>query len=123
MTLLVDDLYGKLVTDGVAGANTGWGLSAGFMPIDPDQFITVLEGGGDPPDGDFTFPSFVVQARGAAEGYQALRTKVDQIQNTFDDAVLNGFVYIFARQMPLYLGQDQNRRPMFSVNFDSMREN
>lgn len=123
-----------LATAGVGTFNTvtGWCLSIGQWPDSPDTCILINQTGGRPPYPQLliNFPSVHCVVRGSKSGYQAARTKAGDIV----DALLGmnstlvgqsvspayaGDMYRACNQIGdiAYLGQDENTRPMFSLNF------
>lgn len=124
---LLDDVKSTLESAAVVGGVTGWTLALGYMPPDPDKLVFVGKTTGEAPEVDpdatnqYDFDSFSVVVRGAEYDYEDAQTKADAIFVALHNASINGFVYVFAKHTPTSLGIDDNKRPMLSLNFQSMR--
>lgn len=122
---LLDDLKTALDGGGVTGGSTGWATYLGYMPPTPDMVVVAFEAGGDPPDQSsgtrYAFPSFQIQVRGSALGYEAARTKMDEVLVLLDDGTVSGLTFVFAANSGVIpLGLDENDRPRLAVTFDAM---
>lgn len=109
---------------GTFAAASGWSVNVGGLPEAPDTVILCnATGGKDPyPNLSINFPSVQVMVRGAKNGYQAARTKIDACVSALlglSTIVVNGDTYQACNQIGdvSYLGQDDNTRPLFSANF------
>ena len=109
---------------GTFGATSGWGVYIGAFPSTLDTTILVNATGGRPPYPHLllNMPSVQVMTRGAKNGYQAARDKLEAIVNRLlgmDTTVLQGDTFRSCNQIGdiAYLGQDDNTRPIFSANF------
>lgn len=109
---------------GTFGAPTPFGLYVGAPPDKPDALVLINRTGGmDPlPHLLLNYPSVQVMVRGAASGYVAASAKMRVIVNALlglSTVVLNGDTYRACNQIGevMYLGQDDNTRPMLSANF------
>ncbi len=109
---------------GVFGAPSGWGIFIGPEPAEPDTTITIREFGGAGPMAKWLvdFPSIQTMIRGAPGGYQAAKTKAQEVLDelhSIPSLDLNGDRWnsIIATSGPAYNGLDKSDRPKFSVNF------
>jgi hypothetical protein len=124
---ILDDLKSQLATDGVVDGATGWGCYLGGQPETPDKTITIYETGGDGEPDQFsgtehTYPTFQVRGRGAAFGYEALRTKMQDVFNSLNNVDISGYVYVYPVDSgPIALGYDGNNRPQLVWNFKVMK--
>jgi len=123
---ILDDIGTALDAASVTGGVTGWTLYKSYLPDSPDLAIAVFETGGPTPDqtqGDkFDEPSFQVRGRGEAFGYDALRTKMQEVFDALNDATVSGYTFIFADSSgPIPMGYDKNDRPELSWNFSTMK--
>lgn len=124
---ILDDIGTHLTTNSVVGGATGWTLFKSYQPASPDKTITIYETGGPEPDQTpgtgHDFPTFQVRGRGTEFGYEALRTKMQEIFNTLNNASVSGYVYILALDSgPVSLGYDKDgNRPQLVWNFKAMK--
>jgi hypothetical protein len=102
-------------------------LFKGYQPHTPDKTITIYETGGPEPDQTpgttHDFPTFQVRGRGAEFGYEALRTKMQEVFDTLNNASISGYVYVFGVDSgPIPLGYDkEDDRPQLVWNFKTMK--
>ncbi len=136
---VLDDIAVKLVAD-VAGfgkfsgttGNVGRGIN--LDTIAPDTFVSLYDTQGF--ESSFTFStSSTVSVAFEQPGLQILSRSVSYV-TARDNAVLahqvlDGFsgtlsgtryLSITAAQTPFFIGRDANDRPMFSVNFNIMKD-
>jgi hypothetical protein len=123
---ILDDLKTQLETDSVTGGATGWTCYLGGQQETPDKTITIYETGGDQTPDQFdsgsTYPTFQVRGRGAAFGYEALRTKMQAVYDSLNNATIAGYTYVFAiDSAPIGIGVDGNNRPQLVWNFRAMK--
>ena len=122
-----------LVSGGIGAfnSNTGWSICIGEPRVDPDTIILVnLVGGPSPyPHLLLNFPSVQVLVRGAKSGYVAGMAKANEIVNfllgmSSTTDTISGDVYRSCNQIgeTAYMGQDDNTRPMISMNFSFIVE-
>lgn len=138
---LLDDIESRLSSQSVAGAvgstqvtDTGWTITKGWMPADPDRVITLYETGGLRPEAkpEVDYPTFQVRVRGGTTQYSTAAEKLDDIERALHGA--NGLLYaettatnryypgIWAQSGPLQLGVDgQDTRPLLAQNFRAAR--
>jgi len=125
---ILDDVGDKLVADAIVSGATGWTLYKSYLPATPDKAIALFEAGGDAPDQTpgtaHDFPDFQVRGRSAEFTYDVLRTKMQEVFDSLNDATLSGYIYTFAVQSgPIPMGFDkQNNRPELVWNFRAMKE-
>lgn len=111
---------------GTFNGASGWSINLGEPREVPDTIILVNGTGGTSPYPHLLInePSVQVIVRGAKSGYVAARAKAAGVVNkllgmtSYTDAT-SGDVYQSCIQMGdiSYIGQDDNTRPMFSMNF------
>jgi hypothetical protein len=107
---------------GAFGAQAGWSIHAGFEPAKPDTTITVFDTGGEEPDTDQRDRRPTLQVRVRGPSYDDAYTKLDDIAYFLANArpvVLDGTRYTgFSITSDIAgLGQDDNKRHQFTVNF------
>lgn len=121
-----DVLKNLLVTAGIGSfpPTTGWGISIGMTIASPDTLIVIRETGGRASMSGLgiDFPSVQVKVRGAVNGWAAARAKMKDVKN----ALLNlpsqtigedRYTAINAIGDVIDMGQDDNNRPSFVMNF------
>lgn len=132
---LLDDLEARLSTQGVAGiagttsvTDTGWVMTKGFMPPDPDQVLTLVQQGGPAPEDSpqLDYRLFQVRVRAGSTGYAACGSKLADAQVALDGfgGTLNSWYYagIWADNSPQLLGFDaQDTRPIVAQNYRAAR--
>lgn len=117
-------------SSGVAGLVFGTNLFVGTMPTTPDSCVGLYDTGGPPPDemiSGLFYPTFQVRVRGAVGGYKTAYELAQSIRDNLHQRTgeaINGvtYVHIFATTDVLYIGKDENDRPLFSVNFRTTKE-
>ena len=131
---LLEEIGRRLSTQSVAttsATSTGWRLAyRGFLPSTHDQQVAVIATGGfqqlaEESDNTLSRPTFQVLVRGRSTGSTGLETKVDGVINALNlfSGTLVGRAYkdIRIEGEPLWLGRDENQRPMMSCNFSAFR--
>ena len=133
---MVKDL---LVTAGVGleGPGTGWRIFVSQEPEKagsgatgvPDTVITTYNSGGLPPNPKWLldYPSVQVRIRGAVGGYLASRSKAQEVKDALlgipsQDVGADRLVAINGEGDILDIAQDDNRRPLHTVNFTMIIE-
>jgi hypothetical protein len=108
---------------GAIADGTAYSLYVGAPPDKPDAVTLVNVTGGLPPEARLllNYPSVQVMVRGAASGYVAAAAKIQSAVNLLlgmTTTVVDGDTYrgCIVLSDVAYLGQDDNTRPMFSVN-------
>lgn len=128
---VIDDIAGKLqelqIADPGAQA-TDWDLQGAFMSPDPDQVVVVKEGVPRTTSPRLTVrqPTVQIVVRGAPKDYTGARDKAEavyQALNGWPGGMIGTGYYslIEAQGDILPLGYDALYRPMFSINFQTMR--
>jgi hypothetical protein len=123
----LDDIGDFLL--GATATGTGFSGILGTLflsdfPDGPDAATAVVESGGTPPETTMAidYRRFSVLVRGVENSYQATQLRADQIYTLLHCAALSGTIYCYADQSgPLPLGMDEQGRPLFSLNFRTMR--
>jgi len=124
---ILDDIGTQLTTDGVVGGASGWTLAKSYQPATPDKMITIYETGGKEPDQTpgttHDFPTFQIRGRGVEFGYAALRTQMQAVFDSLNNATISGYVYIYAIDSgPIALRFDTaENRPEMVWNFRTMK--
>lgn len=98
-------------------------------PDTPDAAVTIYDGVGGPPDVQhrLDYPGVQVRIRGARNnGYAAAYSLAEDIKlvlNGYAGKIINSTTYVLIRATTdiLFLGYDDNDRPMFVINFDIIR--
>jgi hypothetical protein len=112
---------------GEYAAASGWSIHIGGLASSPDTCISITDSPGLPPNPNFSddIASFQVLVRGARGKYLDTWAKAKEIQN-----LLNGYrgslsttryISIFCQGDVGFVYWDDNRRPIFSVNFNAER--
>ena len=109
---------------GTFAATSGWNLCVGVPPAAPDTSIICNSTGGKNPFPHLAYnePSVSVVVRGAKNGYAAARTKAEAVVDALlgmSSTTVDTDVYRACNQLGdiIWLGVDDNSRPMFSANF------
>lgn len=109
---------------GVFNSTAAFSLFVGAPPDKPDALVLINVTGGRPPLPHLAlnYPSIQVMVRGAPSGYAAASARMSAICNALlgiSTYVLNGDTYRACNQIGdvIYLGQDDNTRPLLSANF------
>lgn len=109
---------------GVFAATSGWAVYVSKMPDKPDTCIALYDSGGGNPNPAWLldFPSVQVRVRGDENGYQALFNKVTDIKNALlghpgADVSDGRLVSVRMDGAPAFLGYDELKRPMFTINW------
>lgn len=124
---ILDDIGTHLTSDGVVAGATGWALGKSYMPPDPDKIVAIFETGGGAPDQTpgtaYEFPTFQVRVRGSKFGYEAARTKIQEVVDSLNNATVSGYIYIYPVQSgPIVLRYDRDdNRPELAWNFATMK--
>ncbi|KKN90089.1 hypothetical protein LCGC14_0232020 [marine sediment metagenome] len=125
------DVVDELVSAGVATyKNTsGWGLWLAREPVTPDTAISVFDAGGDSPNPKYRLnePTVQVRIRGAKWGYKAAYTKAQAVVDALlgiGKKTINSTVYVGIWQLGdiIFIGFDDNNRPVFTTNWRVVRE-
>jgi hypothetical protein len=125
--ILVDSSFGA----GSFAATTGWAIFVSDMPDDentPDTCIGIFDTSGNPPNPNFSYerPSIQVRVRGAKAGYQDAYDKAKDIMDglngkTNEEWNSTRYIQITSSSDILWLGYDEKRRPLFTMNFNIHR--
>lgn len=124
MARLLDNLAQYLVDEGIC-TKKGKDVFIGVLPEKQDNAVKLLQTGGLSPDHYLPIeqPTVQVTVRNTAfpAGLDKAKAIYDALHRLGDDAVLEtGGVDVmtcFAIQEPFHLGQDENQRHLFVVNF------
>lgn len=94
------------------------------MPDRPDDCVCVYDTPGEPPETGYVYhrPGLQIRVRGAKGAYLATHEFAQAIQaalHGLHDETWNGtrYVGIWATGGVLFVGYDDNHRPIFSINF------
>jgi hypothetical protein len=122
------DVKDLLAGESALALTPGDDLHISEMPSTPDACISVHDSGGPPPSALFTLERPTVQVRvraekGHYEAGHATAAAIRDLLNGMHGFTLNGsrYISIFATSDVIPLGNDQNRRPEFTVNFQIQR--
>jgi hypothetical protein len=114
---------------GTIGAASGWSLHTAFEPPTPNTVITAYDAGGYDADAKWLLDFVIVnvRVRGAQWGYAAAVAKAQEIK----DALLGlpptvvgstDYIGVWLNGDMIHLGNDQNDRPLISLNFRVARQ-
>lgn len=134
--MLLDDLATWVAASGLASSSgaDGWWLWRSRLASAPDRAVGLVETGGDPqlPNVNLDRPTFRALVRGArlsqvSTAYREARIRMQDVRNRLHFVVaqeINGSHYnaIIATQEPMYRGEDENQRPVFSCDFRVVKE-
>jgi len=106
----------------------GTDLWIGNMPSSPDASVLVSDASGFKPESRYTWdrPGIKILVRAAEGGYENAYNKAGAVKTALHgqvNVVVNSTVYkcIVAAHEPMYLGEDKENRPLFSINFEAQR--
>lgn len=118
----------SLLEDSSIGLTSGTDLFASIMPDSPDACVSVYDTGGIEPDigADLYYPTFQVRIRGSRGDYQTSRNLSESILQFLHKKVVTvagsaKYLAIFAVTDILFIARDEKDRPLFSINFRTMR--
>ena len=120
------DIKDELVSAsiGTFGGTTGWGIYVSDEPKDPDTTVSIFDTGGTQPDAKWIQdePTVMVRVRGAPQGYVAAYAKAQDVKDALlgiDPKTINAtrYVGIWMNGDIISVGQDENNRPILSLNF------
>lgn len=127
----LDEIGTYLQTSGIG--TLGSSLFIGMLPQTPDTCVAIYEYGGSV--GTYTMGSTVsarleyprIQAIARAASYSTARAKIQSVYTTLDavaetDLSSKRYHRIRAATPPIYIGKDESNRPMFSCNFETMKD-
>lgn len=93
------------------------------MPGTPDECVCIYDSGGfDPQPNDLERPTVQIKVRGTKNGYSAAYSLAKSIRSElheYANQTVNStrYIQIYAQGDILYLGKDDNQRPLLSMNF------
>ena len=109
----------------------GTDLFIGIMPDGgdvPDLCVSLRDSGGKPPYLNYELdePELQFLIRAAKGGYLAAEAKAREVHDALHgvtDTVINATRYLLinAATSPIYIGNDDDNRPLFSINFEVQR--
>ncbi len=132
MSIFLDDINNWLVAQSLVGGSTGWAVSEGFLPPEPDQVVALFETPGEAPDivrdpniGEEPAMAVGLQVRlrGSTNAYAPLRAQAQKIFNGLhqNEPVIPGgnkYIYVYSKTAgPLPMGKDSNNRDELVWNF------
>ena len=114
---------------GTFGASSGWAISVGVEPDEPDTSITIYDSPGEPANPKFLLdhPRFEVRVRAEPNDYLAGYSKAQDVKDALlglPPQVLGGTQYdgIWSVVDVFYLGPDKKHRPVFVSSWRVTRE-
>jgi len=106
----------------------GTDIFIGVMPDSPDNCVCIIDAGGYAPQPNYTYlrPSFQVSVRGSRQGYQDAWDDAQTIRDALHGVAgetINSTYYsqILATSDIMFVGNDDNDRPLFIINFEAHR--
>lgn len=119
-----EDIMGILDGDSTLGLEIGTDLFVSEMPGTPDACVAVFDTGGYDPEANYTYwrPTISVRVRGAKGGYVVAHNLAQQIAGAIHGLANYGvgstrYVGIWQEGDIMFLGYDDNHRPLLSMNF------
>jgi hypothetical protein len=114
---------------GTFASTSGWSIHVSNLPNKPDTCIAVYDTGGQAPNPKFllNYPGITITVRGAEGGYEAAYDKATAVVNALiglpsQTIGSDRWVSVTMRGGINFVGQDENKRPMFSLNFSLIIE-
>lgn len=109
---------------GTFGAIAGWGIFVGQMPDSPHKVVVLYDAPGQSPNPKFAldFPAIQVSVRASPDSYEEGWDKALAVKNLLlgmDSQTISGKRWTSVTMLGDInaLGQDEKRRPLFSLNF------
>jgi hypothetical protein len=119
-----EDVKDMLEAESSLGLTFATDLFVSDTPDSPDECVVVFDTGGEDPAAQHTYekPTVQIRVRGRKGDYlnaYALAGDVKNVLHGLTDEVLNGarYIGIWAVGDVLFLGQDDNKRPLLTINF------
>lgn len=119
-----EDVKDMLESSAVGAGTYGTDLFISLMPPTPNACLAVFDTGGyDPQAGyDYERPTVQVRIRGEVFGYQAAWDKAKEVSTALHglyNETWNGARYVGIWQQGdiIFMGYDDNNRPLLSLNF------
>ena len=131
--MILDEMAAVLSAAGVASTTavgstgTAWALTKRELQHQPSRMIAVIATGGFPqePRLEIDRPTFQLLIRGSTGDSSGLEQKVTDAVNALNltDGTFSNWTYVDIQKRGdvLYLGRDENQRPLYSVNFLALR--
>lgn len=108
----------------------GTDLFVSEMPAEPNECVCLYDTGGEDPDPEYDYerPTVQVRVRGARGEYKAAHELAQAIRNILNgehNYTINGarYIGIWGVGDILFVGYDDNHRPLVTVNFRIHRTN
>lgn len=124
-------LESSAVNAGTYAATSGWSIHIGGMPDGtgiPDTVIAIKDSGGYRPASNYVLqkPAVQIMIRGAKGGYEAAWAKAEEIRDalharTNETWGSTRYIQILCSSEIMGLGDDDNNRPLISLNFEIER--
>lgn len=127
---LLAEVGARLTAAGVAttsAGSTGWRLTYRGLPPSPNRAVAVQLTGGFAPEGkaDIRRPTFQVLVRGSSADDATLEAKAESVVTALhrQSTAITGWTWVDLQLQGdvLFLGWDENQRPLYSVNFAATR--
>lgn len=124
MNAPAEDIKDILENISALGFTFATDLFVGEMPVTPDACVTIYDTGGYAPEVDYVYerPTIQIRVRGAKGEYQNGHGLAQDIRDALNG--LTGYIVNSARYVGIWcegdvmaLGNDDNNRPLFTVNF------
>ncbi|HDS00518.1 MAG TPA: hypothetical protein ENO22_05660 [candidate division Zixibacteria bacterium] len=124
------DIKDILGADSSLGLVFRTNLFVSEMPASPDECVAIYDTGGSDPEENFVYkrPTIQVRIRGAKGKYRDAYALAKDIQDSLHvvaNYTINStrYIAIWAQGDILFLGYDDNHRPLLTVNFRMHRTN
>lgn len=126
----LEEIADRLVGQGIVEGSSGWEVSVDRMRDDPDRVIGLFGLEGFQPEtkgSPLKQPGLQVRVRGGSNEGSEARTKAEEVRDDLHriaGATLGAahYVHVIATSEPVSIGEDDNERPEFTVNFNVARE-
>ncbi len=123
-----DDVRAILDGESVLGLALGTNLFVGEMPDTPNENVTVYDTGGtEDPNPNYTleYPKVMIKVRGEKKGYMDSYDLLDRIKQFLlgYSTTVAGTRYLcfWVLSDIMWLGYDEDRRPLWSLNLRTQR--
>jgi len=123
-----EDIKDYLESSAVALGTFGTDLFIGQMPATPDVCIVIVDTAGFRPELNYEWerPGIQILVRGELGSYLTTNNSAKAVYTALHgicNETINTAVYKLIRAVstPIYIGEDDNKRPLFSLNFEIQR--
>lgn len=126
-----ENMHGYLVSKGLVDGSSAWAGRIGGFDDGQDQMLVFMDGGGLAPNPKWLYdrPNVQIMVRAAKYGYSSAYARAQRIKDTIlgmppTDFASDGSHWSGVTMLTdiVPMGNDENGRPMFSLNFRILLE-